>query len=473
MEEIAKKASFWSRHIEGPGGIRALLPIAVPMILTSIFDTLMTFVDRMYLSYVGKEEMAACMIGGTSSWMCMTMFVGLIGYSSAIIAHYYGANRHKECPKVVYQAVLLSLASYPVILLIGWGVSYTFGYNGHAPKQVELERVYFAYMIFGGILALMRSAFSSFFAGIGKTYIVMIGNGVALLVNLVSNYVLIFGKFGFPRMEVKGAAIGTLLASLSMVLVIIFSFLSTVRKEPYYSRISFKLDREKMRTLLRFGFPNGLENMLGMASFVLTLTALHSYGADVAAATTIVFNWDSVSFFPLMGLQIGVTALVGQSMGAGKPLVAERSAYSGFKLAFSYAGVVILLFWIIPYILVGVFTPDVEGLDYGNVRELAVPMLRLASFYLLSDALYLISSGALRGAGDTFWVMVAGILIHWFIAGAVWIAVKYCGVTPMMAWLLFVLTVMFGGFIILFRFLKGGWKNIKMLADEPPVEEKP
>jgi len=119
-----------------------------------------------------------------------------------------------------------------------------------------------------------------------------------------------------------------------------------------------------------------------------------------------------------------------------------------------------------PQLLVGLFTPNVEGVDYAKVRELAIPMLRMASLYLLCDAMYLISSGALRGTGDTMWVMVAGVIIHWAIAGAVWVSVYYLNATPLMAWLAFVVTLMGGGVVMLLRFLKGDWKNIKMIAEE-------
>ncbi|MDD4538649.1 MAG: MATE family efflux transporter [Lentisphaeria bacterium] len=458
------------RHLDGPGGISALLPIAVPMIISQIFDTLMTFVDRLYLAYVGKEEIAACMSGGITAWLCMTLFVGIIGYSSTIVAHHYGAKRFRECPLVVYQGLLLAVLSYPLVLVVASFASRIFTSGGHDPVLAELELQYFWYMAFGGILALLRTAVASFFAGIGKTKVIMWANSTALLVNLVANYVLIFGKLGLPAMGLKGAAIGTLMASATMTVVICVAFLREIRRAPYSATwADVHYNWRNLRALLRFGLPNGVENLLGMGSFVAVVTSFNSYGANVAAATTIVFSWDLVSFFPLIGIQVGVCTLVGQCMGAKNPAGAEQAAYSGFKLALVYSGLALVIFCTIPQVLVGIFTPDnVPGLDYGAVRELAVQMLRLAALYLMFDGIVLVSSGALRGAGDTLWVMIVGTILQWTNAGVVLIGVHVMQWQPIYAWLVFVFAIMTTSAVVFMRFKHGKWKSITMLE---PVEE--
>jgi len=456
---------FVRRHLDGPGGISALMPIAVPMIISQIFDTVMTFVDRLYLAYVGKEEIAACMSGGITAWLCMTLFVGIIGYSSTIVAHHYGAKRFRECPLVVYQGLLLAVLSYPLVLVVASFASRIFTSGGHDPDLARLELQYFWYMAFGGILGLLRAALASFFSGIGKTKVIMWANSTALLVNLVANYVLIYGKLGCPAMGLKGAAIGTLMASGTMTVVIFVAFLREIRRAPYSATLAdVHYNWRNLRALLRFGLPNGIENLLGMGSFVAVVSSFNSYGANVAAATTIVFSWDLVSFFPLIGIQVGVCTLVGQCMGAKNPDGAEQAAYSGFKLALSYSGLALIIFCTIPQVLVGVFTPDsVPGLDYGAVRELAVRMLRLAALYLMFDGIVLVSTGALRGAGDTLWVMIVGAMLQWVNASVVLIGVHYLKWQPIYAWLVFVFAIMTTGGVVYLRFKHGKWKTITML----------
>ncbi|MBR0459832.1 MAG: MATE family efflux transporter [Victivallales bacterium] len=453
------------RHLDGDGGIRQLLPIAVPMILTSVFDTLMTFIDRVYLSYVGKTELSASFSAGITSWMCICLFVGLIGYTGAVVAQFYGAKRYTECPHVVEQSLRLAFLCYPLCLLTCWLGAFTFGGEGHDPEQARLERIYFWYLSFGCIVALLRGAYCGFFAGIGKTKIIMVANCVALVVNLTVNYVLIFGKFGCPAMGIRGAAIGTVLAGLAMALIVMFQYYREIRKPPFVGTPS-GFDWGKLRTLVVYGAPSGVGQLLGMGSFVVIVYLLNAYGADVAAATTITFNWDNVSFFPLIGLQTGVSTLVGQFMGAQKPELAERSAYSGFKLALSYSICGVFAFCLFPHILVGVFTPEGEGLDYAQVRTIAIPMLRAAALYLLFDAIHLISSGALFGAGDTLWTTVLNVCLSWIGALGLWVTIRILNVSPIQAWITFVFFVMFHSVIIYVRFRLGGWKNIRMIQDK-------
>lgn len=456
--------TFKQRHYHGPGGIGALLPIAIPMVLSSVFDTTMTFVDRLFLAHVGKEHIAACMSGGITSWLCLTLFVGLINYSSTLVAHHYGAKRFSECPKVVFQALRLAVCSYPLALLASFFAAKTFEVPGHDQVQLHLERIYFWYMAFGGILALFRAAFAAFFAGIGKTKVIMQANALALVVNIIGNYVLIFGKFGFPALGIAGAAIGTLLASACMSGTLAFSFWRHVRKAPFHGEAMTAFDWRNLKVLLRFGSPNGLENFLGMASFVAINSALHSYGADAAAATTIVFSWDMVMFFPMIGLQIAVSTLVGQNLGAGDIPSAERSAHSGFKLALSYSTLGVLAFCSIPHLLVSVFTPDIPGVNYEIARSLAIPMLRAASIYLLFDGVMLVAAGALRGAGDTLAVMLITTNIHWISAGMALASVHYFKWPPLTAWFCLVLSIMVGSLVLVWRYKQGRWKHIKMLT---------
>jgi MATE family multidrug resistance protein len=457
--------SLYKRHFAGPGGISALLPIAIPMILSSIFDTAMMFVDRLFLAHVGKLEQAAAMSGGTTSWMAITMFAGIVSYSSTIVAHHYGADQKTECPKVVYQAFRIALLSYPVVLVISWLASHTFSWARHAPEQQSLELTYFWYMAFAGICPLIRSAFASFFSGIGKTRIIMVASAIACMVNIIANYVLIFGKFGFPAMGLVGAAIGTVLSSISMAAIIGIEFFRLSRKAPFASPKPYVFNLGGIKRIIRYGFANGLENLLGMVSFVVITVTFHSFGEDIAAATTITFNWDGVAFFPLLGIQIGVSTLVGQNMGAKNPDGAEQAAYSGFKLALLYSGAIVILFCTATKFLVGLFTPDVPGIDYTVVKDIAFKMLRLAAFYIMSDSIYVVAAGALRGAGDTFKVMLISTIFHWINASAICLSVYYFKFSHLTTWAICVVGAAIGGFIILARFKLGHWKELNLLED--------
>ncbi|MFA6930787.1 MAG: MATE family efflux transporter [Lentisphaeria bacterium] len=465
---------FFHKHWDGAGGIAALIPIAVPMIVSNIFDTVMMFMDRMYLSYVGKEHMASCMNAGLTAFSCMIFFVGVISYVSAMVARYYGAGQATKCPRIVFQGLQLGLLAYPLVVASGFVAVRTFAWAGHDPLQIKLETTYFWYFLLGGgILALLRAPLAAFFSGIGKTKIIMWASFAAMLVNLVFDYLLIFGKFGFPKLGIVGAALGTILASLTVTGILSFVFLRYSRKKEYRNLLAWKYDPGILRALLKFGIPNGVDSLLGTTAFNLAIAVFHGYGVDAAAAITIVMNWDLLSFFPLMGVQIAVTTLVSQNLGAGNLKGAERAAYSGCKLTVCYSLFIMAIFIGLPGFLVSLFTPESSGLDYSTVTKMAVPLLRWAACYLIFDGVYLAFSGALRGGGDTFWAMLIGLVFHWFLAANVLVTTYVLDFSLLGSWRVWVLSSVLGSTLIYWRFRQGHWKKIKFSQTEKVQEELP
>ena len=458
-------ATIRRRHFEGPGGILELLPIAIPMFLSSMFDMLMMFIDRLYLSRVGVVHQAATMTGGVTSWMVISFFVGIVGYSSALTAQYFGAGQKQNCVRMVWQALLVAFLSYPLALLVDCLVSISPVFSGHSALEQELERRYFWYMAFGGIISLLRFAFGSFVTGIGKTKVLLGANLVALAVNASANWILIFGHFGLPALGLDGAAIGTLMSGTSTLVILWIVFIRFRRKPEWRDDAPNWIDKEKLWKLFRYGLPQGCENVLGTVCFVFLVSSFHTYGDDMAAATTIVFNWDGFCFHPLLGIQVAVTTLVGHAMGKGDPELAVRSARSGFKVAMCYALVLIVAFVFYTEQLVGVFTPESAGLDYQQVREYARPMLRLAGLYLMTDAILLISVGALRGAGDTLWCM----LIHFFNNLVNTLICLLCvhifRIPPLQVWLYFVMIAMLSSAVFFTRYKIGRWKSMRIIEN--------
>ena len=135
--------SIRKKHFDGPGGILELLPIAIPMFLSTMFDMLMMFIDRLFLSHVGVVHQAAAMTGGITSWMVVSFFVGIVGYSSTLTAQYYGAGQKYNCLRMVKQSLWCAVVSYPLILLIDCIVSISPVFSGHSELEQVLERRYF------------------------------------------------------------------------------------------------------------------------------------------------------------------------------------------------------------------------------------------------------------------------------------------------------------------------------------------
>ena len=443
--------------------LKEMMAISLPMVMSYGCDTIMTFTDRLFLSKLGPEQMSAAMGGGLTAMLLVTFFIGLTGYSTAIVAQYFGADRKPLCALTLSQTMIISIAVYPIILFCIPVAHKLFIFADITAEQRVPQEIYFNIIIHAVAIGLFRNCFASFFSGIGRTKIVMLASITAMLLNIVCNYILIFGKLGFPAMEIRGAGYGTVIASLGGLAVLVFAYFRKSNMAEYNIKKSFRFDRHITKLLLFFGYPAGLELFLIFMAFTAMVLVFHSHSLETAAAVTIVFNWDLVSFVPLIGLQVGVTSLVGRYMGRKDPDAAHQAVIAALKMGITYSGIMFILFVSIPELLVWFFEPTAINSVYLKAKPLAVFMVRLVSVYVLADSVCLVFSGALRGAGDTFWAMVISVALHWFVTAIVALFLKVFDISPEMTW--FAVVIMFLAFSALFylRYKSGVWKNIEVI----------
>jgi len=313
-----QKPSRQTPQTAAVGTIRELLSIAFPLVMSQGCDTLMMFTDRLLMSRVGPAYMAATMSGGLTSFMLSTFFVGLIGYTNALVAQYYGAQRPQRCGLVTAQALIISVIAYPLLLsAIPLGIG-LFRLMKVPEEQLVPQIQYFSIVTLGSILGLLRGALSSFFSGIGRTRIVLLSAATSLVVNVAAAYVLIFGRLGLPPLGIAGAGFGMILGSASGLCVLAVSYLRVNHRRDYGTVRGLRRHWPTMLKLLRFGSPTGIELFLNLTAFNLLVLLFHSRGPAVAAAVTVAFNWDMVSFVPLIGVNVGVASLVGRYQGCSK-----------------------------------------------------------------------------------------------------------------------------------------------------------
>ncbi len=446
-----------------------MIAIALPMVVSQSCDTVMIFTDRLFLSKLGPEQMNAAMGGGLTSFMMMSFFIGLTSYSTALVAQYLGAGRKQDCPLAVSQTVILSLIAYLPILACRPLAHGLFEIMGISSAQLVPQKTYFDILLYGIIIGLLRTSLSSFFSGIGRTGIVMIASFTAMIVNVILNYIFVFGKFGCPSLGIKGAAYGTILGGISGLLVLAISYFRKSHWVEFALSKSFRFDKEVMKKLLRFGSPTGAEMFLNILAFNAMVMTFHAHGLVTATAATIVLNWDLVSFVPLIGVEIGVMSLVGRSMGAGDPDSAHRAAMSGLKLGLVYSFFILILFVGFPSYLVNMFRPAGSGEVFYAAFPAAMAMLRLASLYVMVEALFIVFIGALRGAGDTLWAMGMSVGLHWFMASILFVMLRVLGMSPVAGWgSVVVLFLIFSGIVFL-RYRSGQWRKIRIVDTVRPA----
>ncbi len=458
------------KNISSSSTLHRLLVIAVPMVISQASDTIMLFADRLFLSKLGEEYLAASMSGGLTLFMLSSFFIGTIGYVTAVVAQYYGSGQHEKCADATFQAVGLALISYPILLALSPLAKLLFSSVGQSDLQVELAYTYFHALVFGVVFLILRHALAGFFIGIGRTRMVMIANTAGMLVNLPINYILIFGKYGFPVLGLKGAAIGTISGNFVIFLILFLFYLRTENRKEFSTHKALKIKPLILKTLIKFGVPAGIEMFLNIAAFNIFVQTMHTYGTDVAAAVTVAFNWDIVAFLPMIGMGHAVTALVGQNVGAGNFSEAEKSTYTGLWTAWIYSFTMLIIFLLGARILVGVFLPEGDP-GSSEVFRMAVTMLRLVSLYILADTAQLIFVGALRGSGDTRWVMTVSVILHWGFAAVVIYLIKIVHISPVTAWVCFIVFLITLSMTMFLRFRKGKWTKHTMVDAEKNISD--
>ena len=440
-----------------------MLAIALPMVVSHACDTVMVFTDRLFLSRLGPVHMNASMAGGLTSFMAMTFFIGLTGYTTALVAQNLGARQKDQCAKATTQAFIIAVVAYPLILLARPLIHLCFAKSGIPSEQLALQTRYFNILIYGTLFTLFRTCLSSFFSGIGRTRIVMISALTAMVINVGMNYVLIFGKLGLPALGIQGAAYGTITGSVCGLMVLAVVYFGPAIKQEFHVMQALQFDRRMMRKLLKFGYPAGVEMFLNLVAFTGMILAFHAHSPVTATAVTIMFNWDMVAFVPLIGIEIAVMSLVGRYMGAQQPNIAHNATMSGLKAGWAYSACILVLFVFLPQQLVALFKPQQADALFTQAMPMAVQMIRIASFYVMIDAVILVFSGALRGAGDTFWAMCVSVGLHWFLLAILGVLLYGFKLSPETTWFAMVGVFLTFSSVFYFRYRSGKWRHIQVL----------
>jgi MATE family multidrug resistance protein len=432
------------------------------MVVSQGAFAVMVFCDRLFMSQIDAVHMAAALGGGVASFFCISLFVGILSYANALVAQYLGADEKHKCSRVVSQGFVLSLMAVPILAFAAFYVGDLFAAMDHDPRQVVLERGYFFILMWGSLFNLIKICIASYFSGIGRTRVVMIADVAGVALNIPLSYCLIFGKLGLPTMGIEGAALGTIIASLLSLVLFAGFYLERGNRETFAVLQSFHFDRKIMSRYVRLGFPSGFELFMNVACFNLFLLMFQSYGIVQGASAAIVFNWDMLSFVPMLGLHIGVISLIGRFVGANDMRKTDEVITAGFCVALGYSGVLALTFIFFRVELIGLLAGS--GPERAAIIELGgFMMLGLAS-YVMADACILIAGAVLRGAGDTRWLMTTSIALHLLMLIAQYFIIIVYQLGERTSWLAFVLMILMIAVVYMGRLRGRVWREPERLA---------
>ena len=444
-----------------------LARIALPMVVSQGTFAVMIFTDRYFMSQIDSVHMAAALGGGVAAFFSFCFFTGLLSYANALTAQYMGADELGKCSKVVTQGIVITIMCSPALVLITYLVSGIFENVGHDSAQVELEKTYYTILMLGVVVTLTKTCLSSYFAGIGRTRVVMICDVCGLVFNVPLCYIMVFGKLGLPELGILGAGISTIIASFFACLLFFLFYFEREHRAKYFVMNSFHIDWGVLRRFWRLGFPSGLELFLNVAAFNLFLLMFQGYGVVEGASAAIVFNWDLLSFVPMIGLNIGVISLIGRFVGANDMARTDEVMSAAFFLGIFYSAILAILYISFRFPLVEIFAPP-EG-DFSEIRTLSAFMMIGLSSYVMADAIIIISGGVLRGAGDTRWLMYTSVGLHWAMLIAQYYVILVWQFGPQVSWLTFCAMIFAIAIVYIWRLQSGVWRDpekLKLVMNE-------
>ncbi len=453
-----------------PAGYREVLQIALPLIFSSSAWSLQHFIDRMLLSWHSPAAIAATMPAGMLNFTFMCLFTGTAGYVSTFVAQYYGARQNQLIGAIVYQGIYVALAGGLVMLALAPLGPWFFTLAGHKGLVKAYEISYYHILCLGSFPPLASAALSGFFNGLGRTKPVMWVTIGATFVNLSLDYLLIFGKAGFPALGVEGAALATVASGVFSLICYTIMILSPSNARLYNTRQNWHFNPKLFLRLLRYGLPTGVQFFLDIVGFTIFLLLVGRLGTVAIAATNITFNINNLAFMPMIGLGITVSTLTGQNLGRNQERLAVRVTYSALHLTALYMGTMILLYIFIPQIFIAPFVRSNVSQDYGAIEQLVKILLRFVAVYSLFDILNIIFSATLKGAGDTRFVMyILGILSFGLLVLPTYLTIVIFQKNIIYAWTWATVYISALGLTFYGRFLQGKWQKMRVIEPVAPI----
>jgi multidrug resistance protein, MATE family len=445
-------------------GWKKILINAWPLIIANSFWNLQLTIDRIFLGQFSTDALGAAMAVMGLFWVPMALIQQTASYSMTFVAQYFGAKQFEKIGPSIWHAIYLGVAGGLAVLLLIPCAHFIFAQVGHSTEMQKLEVEYFIALCFSALPTAIVAAVSGFYTGLGKSQMVMWINGVGLIANVIFDYIMIFGNFGFPAMGIAGAGYATALANYVGAAFGIWMMFRSDSGE-FNLRAGWKWSSDLCKRYVRYGIPSGMQWALEGLAFTIFLVFVGrmQQGDAALASSGIVVTVMMLAVLPAFGVAQAVSVLVGQHLGEGKPELAEEDTWSGLQVAAMYIVTIALTFYLFPAFYLSWFETPEQAAIWNDVKVMVPFLLMFVGFFVCFDSMNLVFSFALKGAGDTRFVTLVALIVPWpLMVFPTWYfsqmenAIYY-------AWGAASFFIVFQAFVFLSRFLGGKWKKMSVI----------
>ncbi|MBE0451859.1 MAG: MATE family efflux transporter [Clostridia bacterium] len=438
--------------------IKNILFLAIPAIIENISQVMIGVVDTYFVGKLGTEAIAGVGVTNLTMNMYIAFFLALGIGTTAVVSRNIGAGKIKDANKAIKQSMIMSVA---IGLFFGL-VNLIFSKQilmilGAEDSVIEFALPYFLSVAVPSVFLCINMILSSALRGAGNTKTPMKIAIVANLINAVLDYILIFGIYNFNGLGILGAGLATTISRIVSVILLLKSINGKKTKIEVSILGSWRIDHKLLKSIVRISIPAAIERMIMRSGQLIYGGMIIKIGTEAYAAHNIAGTIETFSYLPGMGFGVAAATLVGQNLGKQNKEEAHRIGLVAYSLSTIFMVIVGAFFFVFAPSLARIFTED------EVVIRQTVQVLRIISFFQPFLAITLVLTSALQGAGDTKFPMYTSLLGIWGIrvVGVYILSIKLnYGLAGV--WIAYAIDITIRGIIIMLRYQKGKWKDIKL-----------
>ncbi|MCW9038757.1 MATE family efflux transporter [Altibacter sp.] len=395
------------------------LSLATPVILGMLGHTLVALVDNIMVGQLGTAELAAVSLGNSFMFIAMSLGIGFSTAITPLVAEADGRGDFTEGKSSFKHGLFLCTAlGIALVLMVFVAKPLMYAMN-QPPEVVELAMPYLNLVAVSLLPLIVFQGFKQFSDGLSLTRYPMYATIAANVVNVLLNYIFIFGKFGFPELGVVGAAIGTLASRLIMVAYLWYLLSKHYKARDYVTHIKFfTLTKSMLKKVINLGFPSAMQMFFEVAIFTAAIWLSGILGKNPQAANQIALNLSSMTFMVAMGFSVAAMIRIGNQKGMNRFRELRRIAFSIFLLTTIMAVVFAVLFMLfntaLPKLYLDYDDPA-NFIDNFEVVSIASKLMLIAAVFQISDAVQVVALGALRGMQDVKIPTVITFIAYWLV----------------------------------------------------------
>lgn len=440
MQFFRKYFPFYKRNLK----------VAIPVMLSQLGQALVQLVDTIMVGQLGTNELAAASFAAAIFLVGLVFLLGVSFGSTPIVGKAYSRGKHRNVAAIFQNSILFDLLMVTVVCVVLYSVSFFMDRMGQPDEILSLAIPYYRILIFSLPPFLLFQAFRQFMEGIGDTKKAMYITILANLINVGLNYVLIFGKLGFPALGIIGAGIATLISRILMPIFYLILFRSKPSLWRYFYFFKRNVfSRKKLKQLTSIGLPIGFQMFVETTAFSFSTIMVGWFGAISLASHQIAGTISALTFMIVSGIAAATTIRVSHQHGAGDYAALRKAGIASMHLVVCYSSISAFFLIVLRYKIPLLFSQD------PMVIDMAAILLIMAALYQLADGLQVVALGALRGLTDVKYPMVFAVICYTLINLPVG---YFCGVVLNLGavgvWVGYIFGLNIAALLLVGRFLK-------------------